>query len=78
MNKDKPNKSRCTKKKYRITASEVAELCGCSVSYVKKLRAGHVDNTSPLARQVAAVDLLAASGTDAMIQEIERLMDINS
>jgi len=77
MIKDKNNKSRCTKK-YRLTASEVSEMVGCSVSYVKQLRIGAVNNSSPLARQVIAVDLLANDGGNALVKEIERIVRLTN
>lgn len=75
MTKDKNKKSRCPKK-YRLTAREVSEMAGCSESYVKKLRARLVSIDTPLAREVLAIDLLANDGTNALIQEIERLIKI--
>lgn len=75
MNKDKSNKSRCTKN-YQLTAKEVAELAGCSESYVKKLRARLVSIDTPLARQVLAIDLLANDGKNHLIREIERIVTI--
>lgn len=75
MNKDKNKKSTCPKK-YRLTAREVSEMAGCSESYVKKLRARLVSIDTPLAREVLAIDLLANDGTNALIQEIERLIKI--
>lgn len=75
MNKDKNKKTRCTKN-YRLTASEVADIAGCSVSYVKKLRTGLVDQKSPLAQRVIAVDVLAEDGSNLLIKEIERIIKI--
>lgn len=75
MTKDKNKKTR-SPKNYRLTATEVAEMAGVSVSYVKKIRAGLVNKDTPLARQVLAVDLLANDGTNALIKEIERLVTI--
>jgi hypothetical protein len=75
MAKDKNKKTRCPKK-YRLTAQEVAEMVGCSVSYVKQLRVGAVNNASPLARQVLAVDLLAKDGGNALVKEIERIVTL--
>lgn len=75
MHKDKNKKTRCTKN-YRLTASEVADLAGCSVSYVKKLRAGLVDQKSPLAQRVLAVDMMAEDGSNLLIKEIERIVKL--
>lgn len=75
MIKDKNKKSRCPKK-YRLTASEVAEIVGCSVSYVKQLRCGAVAKSSEMAREVLAVDLLAEDGTNHLIKEIERIVTL--
>jgi len=75
MTKDKNNKSRCTKK-YRLSAPEVAEMAGCSVSYVKQLRCGAVNNKSAMARQVIAIDLLANDGGNALVKEIERIVTL--
>lgn len=73
MNEDKNKITRCTKK-YRLTASEVADMVGCSISYVKQLRVGAVNNKSAMARQVIAVDLLANDGGNALVKEIERIV----
>jgi hypothetical protein len=75
MIKDKNKKSRCAKN-YRLTATEVAGMAGCSVSYVKKLRAGLVDNKSPLAQRVQVIDLMAEDGSNLLIKEIERIVKI--
>jgi predicted transcriptional regulator len=76
MSKDKNNKSRCTKNKYQLTAQEVAGIAGCSVSYVKKLRAGIVNMESDLAKKVLSVDTIAESGKSLLIKEIERLVKL--
>lgn len=76
MIKDKNKKTRSTKK-YRLTAQEVADMTGCSVSYVKKLRADLVSKNSPLARQVLAVELLAEDGGNALIKEIDRIITLS-
>ena len=75
MTKDKNKKSRCTKN-YQLTAREVAEMAGCSESYVKKLRARLVSIDTPLARQVLAIDILANHGKNALIREIERIVTL--
>lgn len=75
MNEYKNKKTRCTKK-YLLTAKQVAEMAGCSESYVKKLRSGNVDNSSTLAKQVTAIDLLGNDGKNAMIKEIERIVTL--
>jgi predicted transcriptional regulator len=75
MAKDTNKKSRCTKK-YLLTAQGVADMIGCSTSYVKKLRAGIVDTKSPLARRVLAVDLLAEDGSNMLLKEIERIVKL--
>lgn len=75
MTKDKNKKTR-SPKKYRLTASEVAEIVGCSESYVKQLRCGVVPKTSPMAREVLAIDLLAENGTNHLIKEIERIVTL--
>jgi predicted transcriptional regulator len=75
MIKDKNKKSRCTKK-YQLTAAEVADMAGCSESYVKKLRADLVDTKSPLARRVLAIDTIAEDGKSLLIQEIERIVKL--
>jgi len=53
-------------------------MVGCSVSYVKQLRIGAVNNSSPLARQVIAVDLLANDGGNALVKEIERIVRLTN
>ncbi|MGY6521981.1 MAG: hypothetical protein ACXIUD_09650 [Mongoliitalea sp.] len=74
MSKDTRKKTKRTKKFYRLTAEEVAELAGCSVSYVKKLRAELVNTNTPLAKQVLAIELLSNDGHKAVIKEIERIV----
>jgi len=73
MSKDKNKKSTCTKNRYPLTAADNARLAGCSISYVKKLRAGLVNRNSPKARVVLALDDLASRGTDVMMSELEKL-----
>lgn len=75
MIKDKRNKSRCTKK-YQLTASQVADMAGCSESYVKKLRANLVDTKSQLAKRVLGIDSIAEDGKSLLIQEIERIVKL--
>ena len=76
MNKDKNNKTRCTKNKYQLTAKEGAGIVGCSVSYVKKLRSGVVNMESKLAKKVLSVDTIAESGKSLLIEEIERIVKL--
>lgn len=76
MGKYKNNKTRCTKNKYQLTSHEVAEIAGCSVSYVKKLRAGLVNDKSKLAQKVLSVDVIAQDGKSLLIQEIERIVKL--
>lgn len=76
MSKDTIKKTKRTKKYYRLTAEEVAELAGCSVSYVKKLRADLVSKNTPLAKQVLSIELLANDGHKAVIKEIERIVSL--
>ena len=75
MIKYKNKKSRCTKK-YQLTALEVADIAGCSVSYVKKLRAELVDNKSNLAKKVIDIDRIANDGKSLLIQEVERIVKL--
>ena len=75
MIKDKNKKTR-SPKNYRLTAQEVSEMAGVSVSYVKKIRAGLVNRDTALARQVLAIDLLANDGTNHLIKEIERIVTL--
>jgi len=75
MVKYKNKKTRCTKK-YQLTASEVADMAGCSESYVKKLRANLVDTKSQLARRVLGIDTIAEDGKNLLIQEIERIVKL--
>lgn len=76
MSKDTRKKTKRTKKYYRLTAEEVAELAGCSVSYVKKLRADLVSKNTPLAKQVLSIELLVNDGHKAVIKEIERIVSL--
>lgn len=75
MSKDINKKTRSTKK-YRLTSKEVADIVGCSTSYVKQLRTGAVDNKSALARRVQAVDIYANEGGSMLVKEIERIVKL--
>ena len=74
MVKDTNKKSRCPKKNYVFTENEVAELAGCSVSYVKQIRVGQCSVSSPLAQKVLAIDKIADESKSALKEEIERIV----
>jgi len=77
MSKYKNKKTRGNKK-YRYTAAEVAEICGVSESYVKKLRVQLVDQKSIVAQKVLAVDDLLYDGGTKLLQEVERICTIET
>lgn len=52
----------------------MAELCGCSESYVKKLRLGLVETKTDKAKLVMAVDEYLYDGTTALLKEVERIL----
>ncbi|WP_143960264.1 hypothetical protein [Litoribacter populi] len=74
MTKDKNKKTRRTKKSYRFSAQEVAELVGCSVSYVKKLRAGVVAKDSPMAQKVLTVDQVADDSNSLLLNKLKGII----
>ena len=78
QSKDKAKKTRSTKIIYRYTSREVARLTGVSISYVKKIRAGLVDTTSPKAQQVMLVDDILYDGSTKLLQEVERILNKQS
>jgi len=74
MHKDKINKTKSTKKIYRYTSEEVANMANCSVSYVKKLRAGIAEQNTDKARMVIAIDDLLMDGSNKLLEEVERIL----
>lgn len=76
MSKDKVKKSKSTKKKYRYTSEEVAEMANCSVSYVKQIRCGAVDMKSDKARLVLAIDDILIEGNNKLLTEVERILKL--
>jgi len=77
MSKYKNKKSRSAKNKanHTLTAKEVAGIAGCSVSYVKQIRAGHVNAESALAKKVLAVDQLADGSKGLLVEEVKRILN---
>ena len=75
MDKDKIKKTKSTKK-YRYTATEVAEKAKCSVSYVKQIRCGAVDMKSDKARLVLAIDDFLIEGNNKLLEEVERILTL--
>lgn len=75
MNKYITKKTRCPKN-YTLSEIEVSILAGCSVSYVKKLRANTVNTKSRKAQQILAIDQIANDGKSLLIKEIERIVKI--
>lgn len=75
MAKDTNKKTRCPKKNYVLTEKEVAKIANCSVSYVKKIREGSVDISSPLSQRIAAIDETALESKTLLIQELERVVN---
>jgi predicted transcriptional regulator len=74
MSKYRNKKSRSTKRHYRYTSKEVAELANVSVSYVKKIRAGVVDLKSHKAQQVLHIDEVLYDGSNKLLKEVERIL----
>lgn len=75
MSKDKINKSKSTRKLYRYSSEEVAEMAHCSVSYVKKIRAGIVDLNTSKAQLVLEIDSILADGSTKLLEEVERILN---
>lgn len=76
MAKDKNKKTTCTKKKYRYTALEVAEMAECSESYVKKIRSAKVSLTPSKAQKVLAIDTVLHDSSNALLDEISRIVKV--
>jgi len=76
MNKDKEIKTKSTKKNYRYSSKEVAEMAKCSVSYVKQIRTGAVDLKSDKARLVLAIDDILIDGNNKLLEEVERILNL--
>lgn len=74
MSKDRKNKSRSTKKYYRYTAHEVANLAGVSEGYVRKIRARIVEAKSDKAQKVLAIDDILYDGSTKLLNEVERIL----
>lgn len=70
-------KSTCTKKSYMMTAKEVANMVGCSQSYVKQVREGRVNLDTPLVQRIVAIDAIGAEGKNLLIEEVKRLVKID-
>lgn len=62
-------------KSYRYTASEVADLCGVSEGYVKKIRAKMVNLDTHKAQQVLMVDETLYDGCTALLNEVNRILN---
>ena len=75
MTKDTKRKTRCPKN-YTLSEVEVANLAGCSVSYVKQIRLGTCNLDTPLAKTVLEIDKIAIEGKSLLIQEIERVIQL--
>lgn len=75
MIKYKNKKTRCTKI-YRFTAKEIADIAGISESYVKKIRLNPSIHTSSQAQQIIAIDETLQDGSDKLINEIKRIVQL--
>ena len=60
--------------KYRFSEKEVADTIGCSVSYVKKVRARAVNMETPLALRILALDMVLQDGGNKLLAEVERIL----
>ena len=76
MNKDNVKKTKSTKKTFRYTSKEVADMAKCSVSYVKQIRCGAVDMKSDKARLVLAIDDILIEGNNQLLEEVERILNL--
>lgn len=72
MNEDKTKKTRCPKK-YALSESEVAEILGCSVVQVKKVRSKNRPVNSPQAKTIVAIDELANKQKSLLIYNLKNL-----
>lgn len=52
-------------------------MANCSISYVKQLRVGLVDQNSALAQRVLEIDKIAEDGKSLLLQEIERIVKLS-
>ena len=75
MIKDTHNKTKGNKK-HRYTASEVAEICGVSESYVKQIRSRAVNLNTDKASLVVSVDEILYQGGSKLIREVERIVKL--
>lgn|GEM_PF-5087223 len=60
-----------------MTAKEVANMVGCSQSYVKQVREGRVNLDTPLVQRIVAIDAIGAEGKNLLIEEVKRLVKID-
>lgn len=68
-------KTTSTKKSYRYTSKEVAIMCDCSESLVKKIRGGFIGNMkTEKVRLVLEVDTLLYDGSSMLLAEVERIL----
>ncbi len=68
-------KTTSTKNIYRYTSKEVADLVGCSESYVKQIRAGMIANlNTKKAQEVLMVDELLDDNSNLLLQEVSRIL----
>ncbi len=73
MNKYNKIKTTCPKN-YVFTAFEVAEIVGCSGSYVKSIRRGEFKVKSRLSIRIYEVDEIAASLKPMLKQELLKII----
>lgn len=68
-------KTTSTKNIYRFTSREVADLVGCSESYVKQIRAGMIGNlTTKKAQEVLLVDEVLDDNSNKLLHAVSRLL----
>ena len=76
-----PRRSNNQTKVYRYNSNEVSEIAQCSVSYVRKVRAGLVNTDTPVAKRVLQIDKLLDDMCQHLLDEVRttltQIKDVN-
>lgn len=72
MNEDTKQKTRCPKK-YALSETEVADVVGCSVVQVKKVRSKPFRINSVQAKTILAIDELANEQKSLLIYNLKQM-----
>lgn len=75
MNKVANIKTKRPKKKRRYTSNELALLLNVSPSYVKQLRVGLQDTSSPKAQQVLALDEYLEGKSEQLLETTSKILN---